>query len=97
MDVGRTDGVQGPGRIDGGKRVGKAPPPSSVPSTPPPADKVEISNAARFISEVNSLPPVRLGKIDEIRKLLESGEYETEERLEGAIEEFLKQNPDLAQ
>lgn len=94
MDIGRTEGVHGPGRVEGPKKIQKAQPPQ-LGGTPPPSDKVEISDGARLISEVTSLPPSRQEKIDEIRRLIESGQFDTETRLEGAIERLLRDHPEL--
>lgn len=94
MDVGRTEGVGGPGRVEGPKQPSKVTP-SQIPSTPPPADKVEISESARLVSEALSLPQVRTERVEEIKKLIESGRFETDERLQGAVDQFLEENRDL--
>lgn len=86
MEIGRTEGVQGPGNVQGPRR------PSQVPNTTPKADatdRVEISDAARLVSELSSMPKVREDRIDAIRKMIESGKFDTPERLEGALERFL--------
>ena len=93
MDVGRTEGVSGPGGIERRKidaaRIRKA------ESAPPPSDKVEISEGGRLLSEALSLPPTRSEKIEEVRRLIESGKYDTRERLEGAIDRLLQDHPEL--
>ena len=93
MDVGRTEGSQGPERIQGPKRVSKTSP--STSSSKAPTDSVEISDMARMVSEVLSLPQVRQEKIQQIRELIDSGEFDTPERLKGAIDHFLEENQDL--
>ncbi|MDP6957867.1 MAG: flagellar biosynthesis anti-sigma factor FlgM [Planctomycetota bacterium] len=94
MDIGRTDGVQGPGGIRGPKPVNRIQP--NQPVSGKPADSVEISEMARLVSEVTNLPKVRQEKIDEIRQMVDSGKYDTPERLAGALEQFLKENQDLS-
>jgi flagellar biosynthesis anti-sigma factor FlgM len=93
MDIGRTEGVGGPGRIEGSQRISKAD--STAPASSSPADKVEISEQARLVSEALSLPPVRAERVEEIRKLIQSGLYETDARLEGALQKFLEENRDV--
>lgn len=93
MDIGRTEGVGGPGRI------GEPPRPSSVnpppANSPPRADRVEISTAAHLLCEALALPPTRAERIEETRRLIAEGRFDTEERLEGALNRFLRENPDL--
>ncbi len=93
MDIGRTEGVGGPDRIEGKNRPPKTG--SSSSGSPSPTDKVEISEGARLISELTSMPATRTEKIEQLRQVVESGEYETDERLEGAIDNFLRENGDL--
>ena len=93
MDIGRTEGVGGPDRIEGNKRPPKTE--SSSSGSLPPTDKVEISERARLISELTAMPASRAEKIEQMRQIVESGEYETDERLEGAIDNFLRENDDL--
>ena len=94
MDIGRTEGVQGPGGIQGPKPVNRIQPDKSVGNVP--ADSVEISEMARLVSEVANFPKVRQEKIDQIRQLVESGKFDTPERLAGALDQFLKENQDLS-
>lgn len=93
MDIGRTEGVGGPGRIEGLRTPPRAESPE--PSSSRMADRVEISEAARLISEALSLPGVRADRVAEIRSLIQSGKFDTEARLEGAIRKFLEENRDV--
>lgn len=93
MDIGNTRGVGGPDRIEGPRGPSRIPPPQTPSATP--ADKVDISDRAHLISEALSLPAVREERIDEIRALVESGRFDTDARLEGAIDRFLQENRDL--
>lgn len=93
MDIGRTEGVGGPGRIGGPQKPSHVTPPPT--STPHRADRVEISESAQLIFEALSLPPTRSERIDEVRRLIAEGRFDTEERLQGAIDQFLKENRDL--
>jgi anti-sigma28 factor (negative regulator of flagellin synthesis) len=91
MDIGKTDGIGGPGRIDGPKsisRISRA----STPSRAASADKLDLSAKAGMISKAMSLPAVRAERVAEIKKLIESGRFETDTRLEWALNRFLTEN-----
>lgn len=95
MDVGRTQGVGGPDGIQGPHHVSRVNSPHEPHAPSAPTDKVDISEHAHFVSEALSMPPVRLDKVEEIRQLIESGRFETDTRLEGALDRFLDENRDL--
>ena len=93
MNIGRTDGVGGPGRIDGPNKIQRTSPPVT-PSAAKSADKVQLSQKAALVSKAMSLPATRTERVTEIKKLIESGRFETETRLEWAINRFLIENYD---
>jgi hypothetical protein len=95
MDVGRTQGLGGPEGIQGPHPVSRVNPSHESHPATGPADKVDLTEHARFVSEALSLPPVRLDRVEEIRQLIESGRFETDARLGGALERFLDENRDL--
>lgn len=90
MDIGSTDGIGGLGRIQGPHGPGRLTPPEHAQAASTP-DRVEISPEARLVSEARSLPSVRQERIDEVRGLIESGKFDTAERLEKAIDRFLEE------
>lgn len=94
MDIGRTEGVGGTGRIEGPQRMSKPPASSPTPGAGP-ADRADLSAQSQLISEALGLPAVRAERIDEVRRLLASGELDSDARLEGAIDRFLAENRDL--
>jgi anti-sigma28 factor (negative regulator of flagellin synthesis) len=94
MNIGSTDGVGGPGRIDGPNKIAKTSPPAATSGTSS-ADKVDLSQKAGMISKALSLPGVRAERVAEVRKLIEAGRFDTDARLEGALDRFLIDNPDL--
>ena len=51
------------------------------------ADRVEVSSIARELSRMQD--PVRQDLIDRVRSEIESGTYETEARIDGAIDRLL--------
>lgn len=91
MDIGKTDGIGGPGRIDGPNRISRISR-ASTPSRAASADKLDLSQKAGMISKAMSLPAVRAERVAEIKKLIESGRFETDIRLEWALNRFLTEN-----
>lgn len=89
MEIQGPGGVSGPGRI-GQRKVGSGDPPSA----PPPSgatDSVELSDKARYLGIVRGLPEVRQDRIEEIRREIARGTYETREKLEGAVDRLLEE------
>ncbi len=70
-------------RLDGVK-------PGGAISNSIPVDRVEISQIARLISEVSSLPEVRAEKIAQVRVQIEAGTYITPEKMDIAVERLLE-------
>jgi len=91
MDIGKTDGISGPGRIDGPSKISRISR-ASTPSKASSADKVDLSLKAGMISKAMGLPAVRMERVAEIKKLIESGRFETDNRLEWALNRFLSEN-----
>lgn len=96
MDIGRTDGVAGPGRLDGVQRVNKIAKAYGAAGPARAADAVSISPEAGLVSKALAMPDVRQDRIQEIRLQVQSGKYETDARLNAAIARFLVENPDLS-
>ncbi|HLF92731.1 MAG TPA: flagellar biosynthesis anti-sigma factor FlgM [Planctomycetota bacterium] len=93
MDIGSTSGVGGAGRVEGPQNVGKIRPPASL-SQAGPADQVDISSTGKITSDALALPAVRTEKVEEMKKLIQSGRFDTEARLEAALDGFLAENRD---
>ena len=55
------------------------------------ADRVEISEMARFLDKISRLPDIRREKVNAVRDEIARGVYETPEKLEKAIENLLKE------
>jgi flagellar biosynthesis anti-sigma factor FlgM len=52
-------------------------------------DQLDISPEASFAAQAQDLPDVRQSRVAEIRAQIESGAYETDDKLEGALERLL--------
>jgi len=94
MDIGKTDGVGGPGRIHGPNKISRITP-STTPSGAASADKVLLPQKAGMVSKALALPQVRTERMAEVKKMIESGRFDTDTRLEGALKKFVAENPDL--
>ena len=94
MDIGSTEGIGGIGRIQGPQKPASISP-SSYTQAAGSADKLEISTHGHLVSQARELPAMRLERIQEVRTLIESGRFDTPQRLQGAIDRFLDENPDL--
>jgi flagellar biosynthesis anti-sigma factor FlgM len=55
------------------------------------SDRVEISEQARLLEKLSQVPAIRAEKVQELQRLIESGEYETAERISGAIDKLLEE------
>jgi len=50
-----------------------------------------------MIAELTSMPKVRQDRIEAVKKLVESGQFDTKERLAGAIDNLLRENPGIGE
>ncbi len=83
--------IQAPGGTQpiSGARLDGVKPGGAIPNSIP-VDRVEISQIARLISEVSSLPEVRAEKIAQVRAQIESGTYITPEKMDIAVGRLLE-------
>jgi anti-sigma28 factor (negative regulator of flagellin synthesis) len=92
MDVGRTEGVQGPGRIEG-KPFQPVKPAETEPLAP--SDRLDISETGCLASQAILMQSTRLDRIAELKAQIDAGTYQTDEKLVKAFEGFLSENPDV--
>jgi len=52
-------------------------------------DRVELSDHAKYLGQLQSLPPVREGLVEQVKSQIEDGTYETPDRFETAISNFI--------
>ncbi len=55
-----------------------------------PGDRVELSTHARFFDQIRRLPEGRSDRVDEVRTAIMSGTYETEQKLDVALDRLLE-------
>lgn len=53
------------------------------------SDRVELSDQARLLSKLKQLPEVREGLVNSVKSQIESGNYDTDERFDTAINALL--------
>jgi hypothetical protein len=54
-----------------------------------PSDRVDISDRAKFLSQLAAMPDERSELVDRVRRELAMGTYETSERLDAAVSNLL--------
>ena len=52
-------------------------------------DRVELSEHSRFLDLLRRLPDVRLDRISELREAIAAGEYDTDAKLDQALDRML--------
>lgn len=80
--------VHGPQAISSphhGSRVGQTAQPRGLAQV----DQVDISPAASFVAQTRELPAIREERVAAIRAQIEAGVYETDDKLDGAINALL--------
>jgi len=55
------------------------------------ADRVELSDHARFLDRLRQFPEVRMDRIERIRQAIDDGSYETDEKIEVAIDRLVEE------
>ncbi len=89
--------IYGPAHVHGPQSVNPSHGPQSskpadqVPSadSAPIRDEVDISDAARLIEQTQAMPEIRQDRVDAIRAQIAEGTYETQEKLDIAVERLL--------
>ncbi len=54
------------------------------------SDKVEISEMAYWLSKYHEMPEIRADVVDRVKSAIASGNYETDEKWEQAIESLIE-------
>ena len=54
-----------------------------------PRDHVEISPLGQLLDGINQMPAIRYERVEEVRRQIAAGEYETPEKLELALDRLL--------
>ena len=54
-------------------------------------DSVELSDHARLLDRIRSMPEVRVDLVERVRQAIADGTYETDEKLDVAVERLLEE------
>ena len=82
--------VHGPQSIQGPQRAqfAKTPEPAATQANSG-VDQLDISPEAQILSQVRDIPEIRADRVAEIRAAIAEGVYETEEKLDIALDRLL--------
>ena len=94
MDIGATGGVGGMNRIPGAQRIQRTAA-AAYTARAGGADKVDLSGPGLLISKALSLPAILLDRVNDVKKLMEAGKFDTDPRLEAALQKFAIENSDI--
>jgi negative regulator of flagellin synthesis FlgM len=86
--------IYGPSQLHGAQPINAAhgARPSQAPARTESAaihDEVNISDAARLAEQINDLPDIRQDRVDAVRQQIAAGTYETNEKMEMALDRLL--------
>jgi negative regulator of flagellin synthesis FlgM len=87
--------IYGPSQLHGPQSIGSphnvrgAQAPAKTGNASPTNDSVEISDAARLVEQTRDIPDIRQDRVDSIRQQIAAGTYETEAKMNIAVERLL--------
>lgn len=93
MNVGNAGGVDGARPIQPSPALKSGDQAYQKASTEKPrTDQVEISSEARVRQKIAEAPAVRSDRIAELKALIDSGQYETDARIAGAVDRIIDES-----
>lgn len=92
MDVSGLGPVQGSGPARPANPLASSPsaPGAAHSPIPSPRDELEISAAGQMLDRLSDSPEVRAERIAQIKEAIENGDYDTDEKLEAALERMFE-------
>ena len=87
MEINGPGAIHGPHSLNGIHRSQNTSP--VEPGYSQPIDELDISPHAELMSRIHEIPDVRTHLVDEIRQQIMDGTYETQERLQVAVDRLL--------
>ena len=93
---GITMQIQGPMSLHGPHAINaphrsKAAHPAEASKPAVPTDQLDISREAELVSQMRDVPDIRADKVAQIRAQIEAGTYETDEKLDIALDHLLNE------
>src|ERR1043165_2992974 len=55
-----------------------------------PSDRVDLSERARFLTKLASMPPVRRDVVDRVRRQLDAGSYDSDEVVDRTVSSIIR-------
>ena len=92
MNIGQAGGVDGARPVQPSPALRSGEQAYQKPVEKPRTDQVEISKEARVRQKIAEAPDVRTDRIAELKALIDSGEYETDERIAGAVDRIIDES-----
>ncbi len=89
MQINGPAHVHGPQQITAPHRAQNSPPTQAAQSELTGVDQLDISHEAELISQIQDIPDIRQDRVDSIRAAIESGTYETADKLDMAVDRLL--------
>lgn len=89
MEIHGPGALGGPSPISQPRPVAQPQDPGSAAPRPLEADEVEISEMGKLLDNLSGAGEIRRERVEEVRRALEAGTYETPEKLETAVERLL--------
>ncbi len=87
--------IYGPSQLHGAQSINgphsttRTSAPQSTSNSAAPSDDLQLSEAGKLASQLSDIPAIRQDRVNALRAAIQSGTYETPERLGGAINGLL--------
>ncbi len=86
--------IYGPAQLHGAQSISaphsmRVSSPAAGTSSAPIQDELTLSDAASFVDQANQLPEIRQDRVAALRAQIASGTYETDAKLDAAVERLL--------
>lgn len=82
-------GVGGVGRLESSSESIVRPAAQAPGRIERPSDRVELSDRARLLSKLANMPAIRQDLVDRVRQEIAGGNYDTPDRVEGALNNLI--------
>ncbi len=89
MQIYGTSQLHGAQSLSGPHNSVKANAAGSVSSASSASDELSLSSAGQLASQLNDIPDIRHDRVNALRAAIQSGTYETQQRLSGALDNLL--------
>ena len=89
MEIQGAGGVAGPNRVEPNRVTPQRTEATDARTSI--GDRAEISEEARLLNKLSEVPDVRMDRVEELRKEIAAGNYETPERIEQAVDRLLEE------